>query len=127
VTPAKKALSRISSSFFFFAYQDTYQLHFDKAYDLLPATTRRAQTLSSDPIFARSLALPQAVQSARQRSLVGDEDADPSDESNPPSPAPEQGAGTIQQTASEGSLRLSEPTSPGLQRLPPPRPGNTMS
>ena len=46
-----------------FAYQDTYQLQFDKEYDLLPATNSASQTLSADPIFGPFLkALPQAVQ-----------------------------------------------------------------
>jgi multiple sugar transport system substrate-binding protein len=46
-----------------FAYQDKYQLQFDKEYDLLPATVSGAQALSSDPIFGPFLkALPQAVQ-----------------------------------------------------------------
>jgi multiple sugar transport system substrate-binding protein len=46
-----------------FAYQDSYQLQFDKEYDLLPATTSAAQKLSSDPIFGPFLkALPNAVQ-----------------------------------------------------------------
>jgi multiple sugar transport system substrate-binding protein len=46
-----------------FAYQDKYQLQFDKEYDLLPATTSAARTLSSDPVFGPFLkALPQAVQ-----------------------------------------------------------------
>ncbi len=46
-----------------FAYQDTYQLQFDKEYDLLPATNSAAAQLSSDPIFGPFLqALPKAVQ-----------------------------------------------------------------
>ncbi len=46
-----------------FAYQDKYQLQFDKEYDLLPATTSAAKALSSDPIFAPFLkALPNARQ-----------------------------------------------------------------
>jgi multiple sugar transport system substrate-binding protein len=46
-----------------FAYADKYQLQFDKEYDLLPATTSAAQTLTSDPVFGPFLkALPQAVQ-----------------------------------------------------------------
>ena len=46
-----------------FAYQDKYQLQFDKEYDLLPATTSAAKALSSDPIFAPFLtALPNSVQ-----------------------------------------------------------------
>lgn len=46
-----------------FAYQDQYQLQFDKEYDLLPATVSGAQALTSDPIFGPFLkALPQAVQ-----------------------------------------------------------------
>lgn len=46
-----------------FAYQDKYQLAFDKEYDLLPATTSAATALSSDPIFGPFLtALPKSVQ-----------------------------------------------------------------
>ena len=46
-----------------FAYQDKYQLAFDKEYDLLPATTTATQALSSDPVFAPFLtALPNSVQ-----------------------------------------------------------------
>ena len=46
-----------------FAYQDKYQVQFDKEYDLLPATTTGANALASDPIFAPFLkALPQSVQ-----------------------------------------------------------------
>jgi multiple sugar transport system substrate-binding protein len=50
-------------SFLDFAYQDKYQIQFDKEYDLLPATTSAAQALASDPVFGPFLkALPQAVQ-----------------------------------------------------------------
>ena len=46
-----------------FAYQDKYQLQFDKEYDLLPATTSASNALASDPIFGSFLkALPNAVQ-----------------------------------------------------------------
>ena len=46
-----------------FAYQDKYQLQFDKEYDLLPATTTAAKVLSSDPVFGPLLtALPNSVQ-----------------------------------------------------------------
>ncbi|HEX9041166.1 MAG TPA: extracellular solute-binding protein [Trebonia sp.] len=46
-----------------FAYQDKYQLQFDKEYDLLPATTSATKALSSDPVFAPFLtALPNSVQ-----------------------------------------------------------------
>jgi multiple sugar transport system substrate-binding protein len=46
-----------------FAYQDKYQLQFDKEYDLLPATTSAAKALSSDPVFSPFLtALPNSVQ-----------------------------------------------------------------
>ena len=46
-----------------FAYQDKYQLQFDKEYDLLPATTTAAKALSSDPVFGPFLtALPNSVQ-----------------------------------------------------------------
>ncbi|HEV2639225.1 MAG TPA: extracellular solute-binding protein [Actinocrinis sp.] len=38
-------------AFLNFAYQDSYQAAFDKLYDLLPATTSAAQTMSSDPTF----------------------------------------------------------------------------
>ena len=46
-----------------FAYQDKYQLAFDKEYDLLPATTSAARSLASDPVFGPFLtALPNSVQ-----------------------------------------------------------------
>jgi multiple sugar transport system substrate-binding protein len=46
-----------------FAYQDKYQLAFDKEYDLLPATTSAADALASDPIFGPFLtALPKSIQ-----------------------------------------------------------------
>jgi multiple sugar transport system substrate-binding protein len=46
-----------------FAYQDKYQLAFDKEYDLLPATTTAAKALSADPVFGPFLtALPNSVQ-----------------------------------------------------------------
>jgi multiple sugar transport system substrate-binding protein len=46
-----------------FAYQDKYQIQFDKEYDLLPATTSASNALASDPIFGSFLkALPNAVQ-----------------------------------------------------------------
>jgi multiple sugar transport system substrate-binding protein len=46
-----------------FAYQDKYQIQFDKEYDLLPATTSAANALASDPIFGPFLkALPNSVQ-----------------------------------------------------------------
>jgi multiple sugar transport system substrate-binding protein len=46
-----------------FAYQDKYQLAFDKEYDLLPATTTATKALSSDTVFSPFLtALPNSVQ-----------------------------------------------------------------
>jgi multiple sugar transport system substrate-binding protein len=46
-----------------FAYQDKYQLAFDKEYDLLPATTTASTALSSDAVFSPFLtALPNSVQ-----------------------------------------------------------------
>jgi multiple sugar transport system substrate-binding protein len=46
-----------------FAYQDKYQVQFDKEYDLLPATTSATKALSSDAVFAPFLtALPNSVQ-----------------------------------------------------------------
>jgi multiple sugar transport system substrate-binding protein len=46
-----------------FAYQDKYQVAFDKEYDLLPATTTAAKALASDTTFAPFLtALPNSVQ-----------------------------------------------------------------
>jgi multiple sugar transport system substrate-binding protein len=46
-----------------FAYQDKYQIAFDKEYDLLPATTSAAKALASDSVFAPFLtALPNSVQ-----------------------------------------------------------------
>ena len=46
-----------------FAYQDKYQLAFDKEYDLLPATTTASKALASDSVFAPFLtALPHSVQ-----------------------------------------------------------------
>jgi multiple sugar transport system substrate-binding protein len=50
-------------AFLDFAYQDKYQVAFDKEYDLLPATTSAISALSSDPIFSPFLkALPNSVQ-----------------------------------------------------------------
>jgi multiple sugar transport system substrate-binding protein len=46
-----------------FAFQDKYQVQFDKEYSLLPATTSAVNSLSSDQTFAPFLkALPNAVQ-----------------------------------------------------------------
>jgi multiple sugar transport system substrate-binding protein len=46
-----------------FAYQDKYQVAFDKEYDLLPATTTATKALASDTVFAPFLtALPNSVQ-----------------------------------------------------------------
>src|SRR4051794_4700543 len=46
-----------------FAYQDKYQVQFDKEYSLLPATTSAVNALASDQTFAPFLkALPNAVQ-----------------------------------------------------------------
>ncbi len=46
-----------------FAYQDKYQIQFDKEYDLLPATSTAAKALESDAIFGPFLkALPNSVQ-----------------------------------------------------------------
>jgi multiple sugar transport system substrate-binding protein len=50
-------------AFLDFAYQDTYQIQFDKEYDLLPATNTAVTALASDPIFGPFLkALPNSVQ-----------------------------------------------------------------
>jgi multiple sugar transport system substrate-binding protein len=50
-------------SFLDFAYQDKYQLQFDKEYDLLPATSSASNALATDPTFGPFLkALPNAVQ-----------------------------------------------------------------
>jgi multiple sugar transport system substrate-binding protein len=46
-----------------FAYQDNYQLQFDREYDLLPATVSGANALASDPTFGSFIkALPHSVQ-----------------------------------------------------------------
>ena len=46
-----------------FAYQNKYQLKFDREYDLLPATVSAANALKSDPTFGSFIkALPHAVQ-----------------------------------------------------------------
>jgi len=46
-----------------FAYQDKYQIAFDKEYDLLPATTTASKALASDAVFGPFLtALPNSVQ-----------------------------------------------------------------
>jgi multiple sugar transport system substrate-binding protein len=46
-----------------FAYQDHYQLQFDREYDLLPATTSAANALANDPTFGSFIkALPHSVQ-----------------------------------------------------------------
>jgi multiple sugar transport system substrate-binding protein len=51
------------TKFLDFAYQDKYQIQFDKEYDLLPATNSAIQALSSDPTFGPFLkALPNSVQ-----------------------------------------------------------------
>src|SRR3954469_17273529 len=50
-------------AFLDFAYQDKYQVQFDKEYSLLPATTSAVNALSSNTTFAPFLkALPNAVQ-----------------------------------------------------------------
>jgi len=49
--------------FLTFAYQNKYQLAFDKEYDLLPATVSAANALKNDPTFGSFIqALPHAVQ-----------------------------------------------------------------
>jgi len=54
-------------AFLDFAYQDTYQIQFDKEYDLLPATNSAVTALTSDPIFGPFLkALPNSVQYPNQ-------------------------------------------------------------
>ncbi len=46
-----------------FAYQNKYQLQFDREYDLLPATVTAANALKSDPTFGSFItALPRSVQ-----------------------------------------------------------------
>jgi multiple sugar transport system substrate-binding protein len=46
-----------------FAYQDKYQLQFDREYDLLPATVSAANALAKDPVFGSFIkALPHSVQ-----------------------------------------------------------------
>jgi multiple sugar transport system substrate-binding protein len=46
-----------------FAYQNKYQLAFDREYELLPATVSAANALKSDPTFGSFIkALPKAVQ-----------------------------------------------------------------
>jgi multiple sugar transport system substrate-binding protein len=46
-----------------FAYQNKYQLQFDREYDLLPATVSAANALKTDPTFGSFIkALPHAVQ-----------------------------------------------------------------
>jgi multiple sugar transport system substrate-binding protein len=46
-----------------FAYQNKYQLQFDREYELLPATVSAANALKSDPTFGSFIkALPHAVQ-----------------------------------------------------------------
>src|SRR5579875_3859181 len=50
-----------------FAYQDKYQLQFDKEYDLLPATTSATNKLKADPQFGKTFGsflnlLPKATQ-----------------------------------------------------------------
>jgi multiple sugar transport system substrate-binding protein len=46
-----------------FVYQDTYQLQFDREYDLLPATVSAANALAKDPVFGSFIkALPHSVQ-----------------------------------------------------------------
>jgi multiple sugar transport system substrate-binding protein len=87
-----------------FAYQDTYQLQFDKEYDLLPATNSASASLSSDPIFGPFLkALPKAVQypsstawatvKSQVQHIIG----------TAVTGDPKSVLGTIQQTAEKGS------------------------
>jgi multiple sugar transport system substrate-binding protein len=46
-----------------FAYQDKYQLQFDREYDLLPATNSASKALADDPTFGSFIkALPNSVQ-----------------------------------------------------------------
>jgi len=50
-------------AFLNFAYQNKYQLQFDREYDLLPATVSAANALKSDPTFGSFIkALPYSVQ-----------------------------------------------------------------
>ena len=59
-TPA--VTRRRSRKFLDFAYQDRYQLQFDKEYDLLPATTSAAARMAKSPEFAAFLTnIPNSV------------------------------------------------------------------
>lgn len=87
-----------------FAYQDTYQLQFDKEYDLLPATNSASQSLSSDPIFGPFLkALPQAVQYPASAAWAATKTQIQQTIGTAITGDPSKVLGTIQQTATKGS------------------------
>jgi multiple sugar transport system substrate-binding protein len=87
-----------------FAYQDKYQLQFDKEYDLLPATTSAAQTLSSDPVFGPFLkALPKAVQYPSDTVWANVKTQIQHTIGTAVTGDPKKVLGTIQQTAEKGS------------------------
>jgi multiple sugar transport system substrate-binding protein len=87
-----------------FAYADKYQLQFDKEYDLLPATTSAAQSLSSDPVFGPFLkALPKAVQYPSDTVWANVKTQIQHTIGTAVTGDPKKVLGTIQQTAKKGS------------------------
>lgn len=87
-----------------FAYQDKYQLAFDKEYDLLPATTSAATALSSDPIFGPFLtALPKSVQYPSDTSWANIKTKIQQTIGTAVTSDPKQVLGQLQQTATSGS------------------------
>ena len=87
-----------------FAYQDKYQLAFDKEYDLLPATTSAANALKSDPIFGPFLtALPKSVQYPSDTSWANIKTKVQQTIGTAVTGDPKQVLGQLQQTASAGS------------------------
>ena len=61
-----------------FAYQDKYQLQFDREYDLLPATVSAANALATDPIFGPFIkALPHCGAVPQHHLLGAGQDPDP--------------------------------------------------
>jgi multiple sugar transport system substrate-binding protein len=87
-----------------FAYQDKYQLAFDKEYDLLPATTSAATALASDPIFGPFLtALPKSIQYPSDTSWANIKTKIQQTIGTAVTGDPKQVLGQLQQTATSGS------------------------
>jgi multiple sugar transport system substrate-binding protein len=87
-----------------FAYQDKYQLQFDKEYDLLPATTSASNALAGDPIFGSFLkALPNAVQYPNSTAWANVKTQIQQTVGTAVTGNPSSVLGAIQQTAEKGS------------------------